>query len=215
VRYHRGHEREMVAAVRARAERARALRSLLVRDSLTGLLTHTRTKERLSAELERARRYGGALAFAMVDIDHFKQVNDQHGHQVGDRVIKSLSRLLTERLRRSDIVGRYGGEEFAVIMTEASAEQAREVMDQVRQAFQQIAFTARRGDSFHCAFSCGVAQFPGFDDVDSLTHAADDAMYEAKRGGRNRVVVRTSVRAPASSSGVQGPAAPAGPPAKG
>jgi CheY-like chemotaxis protein len=99
----------LVSVVTSRVERSRVLRSFMVRDSLTGLLNHTAIKEQLEIQLARTRRLNGKLSFAMLDIDHFKTVNDTYGHSVGDRVLKSLSRLLQQRLRETDIVGRAGG----------------------------------------------------------------------------------------------------------
>ena len=93
-----------------------SVRALMVRDSLTGLFNHTTINGYLDIEIARAQRYQSTLSFALLDIDHFKQVNDTYGHPTGDRVLKHLARLLQQRLRGSDMVGRYGGEEFAVIM---------------------------------------------------------------------------------------------------
>ncbi len=105
----------LVSAVTSRVQRARTLHGRMTRDSLTGLLNHTRFREQLDIELARAAREGQVLALAILDIDHFKSVNDTYGHPVGDRVVKSLARLLQQRLRRTDVIGRIGGEEFAVI----------------------------------------------------------------------------------------------------
>ena len=100
------HPEHLVAAVVTRAKRFRALRGLMVRDSLTGLLNHTTTNEQTKIELARARRIKNSLSFALLDIDHFERVNDQYGHPAGDRVIKSLSNLLKKRLRATDVIGR-------------------------------------------------------------------------------------------------------------
>ncbi|MDN5872656.1 MAG: diguanylate cyclase, partial [Nitrococcus sp.] len=107
------HASYLLRFVSIRAERGRKLRSLILTDNLTGLLNHSRIKEQLGKEIARAERRGTPLAFAMVDLDHFKAVNDTYGHQAGDRVIKTMARLFKQRLRRSDYIGRYGGEEFA------------------------------------------------------------------------------------------------------
>ncbi len=178
----------LVASVRARAERGRLLRSLMVRDSLTGLLNHNRIKEQLVAEVARAERYRSALSVAMIDIDHFKKVNDTHGHPVGDRVIKSLARLLQQRLRTTDVIGRYGGEEFIAILIGTQAAQAREIMDKVRESFGTVRHLSMTGE-FTSSFSCGIASFPDHRDSSLLLDAADHALYEAKKTGRNRVVV--------------------------
>lgn len=178
----------LVASVTTRAQRYRELRAFMQRDSLTGLLNHTKSKEFLDIELARAERENCPLTFAMVDIDHFKKVNDSYGHPVGDRVIKSIARLLQQRLRRSDIVGRYGGEEFAVILFNTSGETAARVMDDLREAFSQIRHQADLAE-FSTTFSCGLAEFhPGMS-ANELANAADKALYEAKHRGRNRIIL--------------------------
>lgn len=177
----------LVAAVQNRAQRARLLRSAMVRDSLTGLYNHTTSKELLKREHARAARHSRPLTFAMVDIDHFKSVNDTHGHVVGDHVIKSLARLLQQRLRKTDFVGRYGGEEFAIVLPDTDAHAAQLVLDEMRERFGQVRHHANETE-FTATFSCGFASFPGFIDTATLVSAADRALYEAKRSGRNRVV---------------------------
>ncbi|MEN9203551.1 MAG: diguanylate cyclase [Thermostichus sp. DG_1_6_bins_120] len=178
----------LIMAVYARAQRARTLRSLMATDSLTGLLNHTTSKEQLLQELLRAERTQSSLAFAMLDLDHFKGVNDTYGHAVGDRVIKSLSRLLQQRLRRTDTVGRYGGEEFVVILPNTDGDAAYKIMDNIRQRFAQVRQQAEDKKLF-ATFSCGIAVYPEFPDMDSLMVAADKALYRAKHQGRNQVVL--------------------------
>ena len=117
----------LVQAIRTRAVRARDLRQVMETDSLTGLLNHAHIKNRLAFEQSRAERSGAPLAFALVDLDHFKRVNDRQGHLAGDQVIRSLARLLSSRLRRTDIVGRYGGEEFAIVLPDTGPAEAMAV----------------------------------------------------------------------------------------
>lgn len=107
-----------------------------MRDGLTGLLNHTRFKEQINIEITRARRLQQPLSLAMIDIDHFKHVNDTYGHPAGDRVLRLLSRFLERRLRCTDVCGRFGGEEFGVLLTGADAEQAAKVMDTLREDFR-------------------------------------------------------------------------------
>lgn len=178
----------LIASVKTRVRRFRMLRSLMVRDSMTGLFNHTTTNELLETELTRARRNKTPLALASLDLDHFKGVNDTHGHAVGDRVIKSLARLLKQKLRGTDIIGRMGGEEFAVILSGADGGQARKTMDQIRTAFSKIKHQTEKG-AFAVTLSCGVAAFPKFAAAPLLTEAADKALYAAKNGGRNRVAL--------------------------
>ncbi len=178
----------LVSAVRSRAARHRLLRSFMVRDSLTGLYNHSSTKEMLQRELARARRNNTPLSFVMLDIDHFKQVNDTHGHAVGDEVIKLLARTLRQRLRATDIVGRYGGEEFAVILPDTGTNDARRVIDELRERFTHRSIPA--GDThITVSFSAGIAGFPDYDTDYRLGEQADQALYAAKAAGRNRIRV--------------------------
>ena len=178
----------LISSVRTRAARARVLQNLMVRDSLTGLLNHTKTKEQLGIEIERRRRLGHPVALAMIDIDHFKTVNDTYGHATGDRVLRSLSRLLSQRMRQTDIVGRYGGEEFAVIMVGADAHNARRAIDEVRQSWANLAHSSN-GREFYSTFSAGVSAAPPHEDAASLSESADAALYKAKGAGRNQVIL--------------------------
>lgn len=177
----------LISSVRIRASRFRKLRSFMARDSMTGLFNHTTTKQLLDNEVARVQRINGTMALAALDIDHFKKVNDNYGHAVGDRVIKALARLLRQRLRSADVIGRMGGEEFAAILPDSDLDQAKQVFNQVREAFSNIVF--HTGDqSFGATFSCGVAAFPHSGTATELSDAADKALYVAKRNGRNQVV---------------------------
>lgn len=178
----------LVLAVYTRARRFRSLRSLMLRDSLTGLLNHTTTREHVEAELARMKREEKLLALAMLDLDHFKRINDTYGHVTGDRVLKTFSSMLRQRLRGSDIIGRTGGEEFTVALPGATQEQAFAIMDDLRQAFAQVR-QEYDGVDFSVTFSCGIAMFPQHESIAALTEAADRALYKAKSKGRNRIVI--------------------------
>jgi diguanylate cyclase (GGDEF)-like protein len=180
--------RHLVALVHLRAERAKLMRSIMERDSLTGLLNHSRFKERLCHELERSRRIGGEVSLAIVDIDHFKLINDTHGHLIGDRVIRALANSLASGLRRIDIVGRYGGEEFGVIMLDTPTQPAAIAIDKQRRSFGDVEFDAS-GVRFRASFSAGLAGSHDHASTESIIAAADRALYAAKQGGRNRVIV--------------------------
>ncbi len=181
----------LVSSVTARAQRSRVLRSFMIRDSLTGLLNHTNLKQSLEIEIARAnRRPDSSLVFAMLDIDHFKSVNDTYGHLAGDRVIKSLARLLQQRLRKTDIIGRYGGEEFGIILLDTDGPAAEKVMNEIRQRFSQIRYYSKEVQ-FSATLSGGIAAFPHYSEATALNDAADKALYAAKHGGRNRVVLTT------------------------
>jgi len=182
-------EQHLVSSVAVRAERARLLNALMVQDSLTGLLKHTMIKEQLAQELSRAKREQSALSLAMIDIDKFKLVNDHYGHMMGDRVIKSLARLLKQRLRKSDRIGRYGGEEFAVVLPNCDPDSAAKLFNKIRADFSELRFL-HEGKEFSVTFSTGIADFPAYENADELNQAADEALYEAKHQGRNRIVVK-------------------------
>ena len=178
----------LVASVSAKLKRYRKLRTFMVRDGLTGLLNHTKTKEELDIEVLRAQRQNKTLVYAMLDVDLFKQVNDTYGHAAGDRVLKTLSRMLQQRLRKTDIIGRYGGEEFAIILKDTNVASAFATLDEIRKAFGLIAHHAEGGD-FFVSFSCGLAEYPTFTSATEMSQHADMAMYEAKKAGRNRIVI--------------------------
>lgn len=179
---------ELVSAVSLRAERLHLLRSLMTQDSMTGLYNHSTTTDLISKTLAQAHRDGSQHAMAMLDIDHFKMVNDTHGHLAGDQVIITLARLLKTRLRLSDIIGRYGGEEFVVLLKGTTAERAAELIDALRHDFEQVDFHAG-GRRFRCTFSAGISCFPNQPSTESLRLSADKALYLAKHQGRNQVVI--------------------------
>lgn len=176
----------LVVAIFARAQRARQLAEVMTRDSLTGLLQHAHIKERLSVELERTARSEQTVSVVMLDIDHFKKVNDKYGHLVGDQVITSLANLLRQQLRKTDMIGRYGGEEFLLVLPDCPVEKAFKVVDQLREAFARFPFVAN-GQHFHCTFSAGISDGSVGQLVDQVIDNADQALYQAKAGGRNKV----------------------------
>jgi len=176
----------LIMAVSIRAQRFRTLTELIRQDSLTGLLNRISFKLQIEIEVNRARRSNEPLSLAMLDVDHFKNVNDTYGHLQGDRVIKSLAQLLRKRLRKSDIIGRYGGEEFVVAMPNTTEAQAVQILNELRESFGNLRFESPHGE-FFCTFSCGVAAISPMDSSINLIKLADDALYQAKHEGRNRV----------------------------
>lgn len=178
---------ELITAVSARAARSRQLSDALDRDSLTGLLKHSRIKEQLDIELSRAQRTGEQLSVVMLDLDHFKHINDTYGHPAGDKVIKAIAHLLRQRLRKMDAVGRYGGEEFVAVLPRCSRAEALLLMEDVRRRFSEISFSAGE-KTFRVTLSAGLASFEaGSQHTDELLQEADAALYRAKSEGRNRV----------------------------
>ena len=180
----------LIDVVITRVERSRLLRSEMILDSLTGLLNHTRILEQLELEIARAKRNHTELSFAMIDIDFFKAINDSHGHPVGDRVIKGLARLLKQRLRKIDSIGRYGGEEFAIILPQSSSEATFTVLEKIRRGFSKLRHRTQDPQvEFTATFSAGLAEFNlEVNTLDKLVQAADRALYQAKAQGRNAII---------------------------
>jgi diguanylate cyclase (GGDEF)-like protein len=180
-----GHLKSIVIS---RVERYRTLRALMVQDSLTGLANHSRLHQLLETEVARAVRQHRPLALAMIDVDHFKQVNDSHGHPTGDRVLQQLARFLRQRLRQTDVVARYGGEEFAVVLSNTNAANGGAVIDKLRGKFAILEHDSDKGVPFRVTFSAGVTGLFGRSTARDMVLAADHALYQAKDRGRNCVV---------------------------
>ena len=169
----------------------RRLEELAHTDPLTKTLNRRALNERLAAEMERVRRYSTTLSLLLVDLDHFKQINDTYGHLAGDNVLIEVSGLLQRVVRAVDIVARYGGEEFIVVLPETGAQGAEAFAERVRELIEAHGFVASRGTPIRLTTSIGVSAFPGFgvESVEDLLANADQALYRAKSDGRNRVRV--------------------------
>lgn len=178
----------LLRAVTVRCYRARQLGKLASRDSLTGLLKHSVAKSEILQEHARCRRLDQQSVVAMLDLDHFKRVNDQYGHRTGDLVIKGLAGLLRHRLRKSDIIGRYGGEEFVVALPDCSIENARLVLQSVCDQISRIIFSSN-GQEFTVTLSVGVAALHKYPSSEDAIEAADQALYRRKQSGRNGVTL--------------------------
>ena len=156
-------------------------------DNLSGALARGFLTQIAQHDIAMAQRHGRPLAIAMLDLDHFKQVNDQFGHATGDAVIKALVASCTGVLRASDYVGRLGGEEFVCVMPDTGAEQALVCAERMRAAFAALRIPSAPAE-LRCTVSIGIAVFRGRGDWNALLREADTALYKAKAGGRNRVV---------------------------
>ncbi|MFT5083989.1 MAG: diguanylate cyclase (GGDEF)-like protein [Lentisphaeria bacterium] len=176
----------LVEAVHIRVLRARRVNELISHDSLTGLLKHSAIREQVALEYGRSPSSKNNFCYAIVDIDNFKQINDIYAHLQGDRVINSLARMLKARVRSGDVLGRYGGEEFGVILLDCEIDDARVLLNELGNDFAAQVFT-ENGRSYHVTFSAGVAHSSQFDCSDELINAADSALHEAKRQGKNCV----------------------------
>ena len=159
-------------------------------DHLTGLFNRRFLMEALDKEVQRARRKDGQVALLMLDIDHFKRVNDTHGHLQGDVVLQKVALHIQKELRSYDTAARYGGEEFVALLPDTSLKEAFNVADRIRLSVQGMRFAGSLANE-QVTVSLGVALFPSpcFDDIDGLLRAADEALYQAKERGRNRVII--------------------------
>ena len=154
-------------------------------DSLTGITNRREFTTILEREVDRAKRYATPMALAMYDLDYFKRINDTFGHDVGDNVLQTVTRLVKENLRAADIMARWGGEEFMVLMPQSDIQGARIVAEKLR-----LAISGHHFDKVNeLTVSFGVAMFESQDDLDSLLKRVDNALYLAKKQGRNRVEI--------------------------
>jgi diguanylate cyclase (GGDEF)-like protein len=171
-------------------EKNRELERLSISDGLTGLFNHRHIHGLLAEEYERVARTHDCMSVAMFDLDHFKAVNDTHGHQAGDRVLVELADILREVARDVDRLGRYGGEEFMALLPETCIDDAAVFVERVRREVARRPFDVGREEPLHMTLSAGVATYPHetIRDVESLVRLADQALYTAKETGRNRVV---------------------------
>ncbi len=170
--------------------RSQRLLQLATGDPLTGLFNRGYVDDRFAVELSRARRYRKQLTVAVIDVDHFKSLNDNHGHASGDVVLRKLSSILLESFRQSDTVGRYGGEEFVVILPEMDIEAGRQKLETLRQRLAHTRIEIpHRSQQVQITISVGLSSFPNDgEDAARLFSLADTRMFRAKRQGRNQVV---------------------------
>ncbi len=204
------HDQELVARVRVhlqlkelrdRLRRKNEALELLVRvDALTAVANRLHLGECLRREFSRERRRGAPFGLAIVDVDHFKRVNDRFGHQVGDEVLKEVARRLRRGVREHDVVARYGGEEFALLLLQASPEQATAVTERCRRSLSDSPVEVGR-EALRITLSAGVSFHPGSgaESEDELMRQADSALYRAKRQGRDRTEVWTAAGAESDS----------------
>ncbi|MCX8026287.1 MAG: diguanylate cyclase [Thermodesulfovibrionales bacterium] len=162
--------------------------TLAITDKLTQIYNRLKIEESLSNEIERARRYNSIFSIILIDIDHFKRVNDEHGHIVGDKVLVEFAKILSNRIRKTDICGRWGGEEFILICPHTNLEEAFNIAKDLQKTIIQYNFFSVG----KITASFGISTFSHDDTSDSLIKRADDALYQAKNGGRNRIVLQDS-----------------------
>jgi diguanylate cyclase (GGDEF)-like protein len=168
------------------------LRRLARFDELTGLCNRRYLFDRLTQEMMRTRRYGSPLSILLVDLDHFKRINDTYGHLMGDTVLATVASVIRDTIRATDIPGRYGGEEICIVLTETKIEGARLVAERLRRRIATEQFPAAAGRMFQVTCSIGLVEYQdNIKDLVAFVELADRALYQAKALGRNRVVVAT------------------------
>jgi len=180
---------ELGRLVRVFNEMADRLEEVATRDGLTGLYNKKELLRLLDVELNRARRHHTPLSLMMLDLDHFKQINDAYGHQAGDLALRRAAELLTRHVRGIDHVGRYGGEEFCIVLPETSVNAALEIAERIRRNLESEPVQLGEKTVIRLAVSIGIAVFPeDATESEKLVACADAALYQAKREGRNRVI---------------------------
>ncbi|WP_340679533.1 diguanylate cyclase [Paraglaciecola sp.] len=170
----------------SRIQRSQQVRYLASRDSLTGVLNHGQIMDAAAHALRLAARHIKPVVLVMIDLDYFKHVNDSYGHMGGDKVLVSLGQLLLQSVRETDFVGRYGGEEFMIVFSDADCEVIENKMESILAAFRHIDFNVNE-QVFNCNFSAGLASSENYDKLSELIAAADAALYQAKAAGRNQI----------------------------
>ncbi|MDU0356161.1 diguanylate cyclase [Paraglaciecola aquimarina] len=176
----------LVKQIVSRLKRGKTIKYLHSRDSLTGLLNHGQIMEAANNALQQGERRGSSTVIAMIDLDHFKLVNDRYGHAAGDKVIIGLAQLLLQHMRQTDYIGRYGGEEFLIVFPDASIDAIERKINRIRDILSTLQF--KHGDSNICVtLSGGIASSDNFDSMASISAAADKALYSAKEKGRNNI----------------------------
>ena len=180
----------LLQVVLTRTERGRRIRELVHRDGLTGVLNHATLMAELEHAVAFARRHGEPICFLMLDLDHFKRINDTHGHLIGDQVLMHVARTFRKVIRHSDLLGRYGGEEFGIILRRCPPANGRMIADKLRATLAANPMALRDGEEITMRVSIGVASFPNSGaTATELCDAADRALYQAKSAGRDRVAM--------------------------
>ena len=196
------YNRELVALKELYKERARELRAVMekleevsITDDLTQIFNHRYVISRLHYEFERAKRYGLSISLMMLDIDHFKVYNDNNGHLAGDDALRKVAKLIHGAIRETDIVGRYGGEEFAIILLHADMIQMADVAERVRRTIEQTPFSNEESQPMgKITVSIGGSCLSdGMMTVEDLIRSADEALYRAKRNGRNQIAMEERI----------------------
>ena len=181
---------ELIAMSISNAVLYEQTKKLAVTDGLTGISNRPNMEQSLLSEFERSKRYNSPLSIVLLDVDHFKDVNDSYGHQKGDEILVTFASILKKFCRANDIAARYGGEEFLMILPQSNAQGAFKIAERVREEIMKMSFVGN-DSKFSVTTSCGVAELNRdyMKNTDQLINVADNAMYEAKNSGRNKTII--------------------------
>jgi len=181
---------ELIAMSISNAVLYEQTKKLAVTDGLTGISNRPNMEQSLLSEFERSKRYNSPLSVVLLDVDHFKDVNDSYGHQKGDEILVTFASVLKKFCRANDTAARYGGEEFLMILPQSNAQGAFKIAERVREEIMKMSFVGN-DSKFSVTTSCGVAELNRdyMKNTDQLINVADNAMYEAKNSGRNKTII--------------------------
>jgi len=172
-------------------QRQEEIVKLSLTDPLTGVANRRRLDQQLEIETSRLQRHGGALSFAIADLDHFKAINDEFGHEVGDAVLKAFSRTMESHVRDLDLIARLGGEEFVIVMPQGDCKAAQAVAERIRISLSRTLIAPLRRS---VTVSFGIAEMQPGESAGALMRRADQALYQAKAAGRNCVAIAVAIR---------------------
>jgi diguanylate cyclase (GGDEF)-like protein len=177
----------LLSVIASRLQRSQSVRALIDRDGLTGILNRAAFMRRAETAIAESKRRPESSAFVMLDLDYFKSINDHHGHPAGDQVISAFASLLTRSIRPGDEAGRYGGEEFALLLRNITSADAHKLVARLLGEFAHIPFRGAKGVPFYVTFSAGVAMLDRQTTLRDWVRHADEALYVAKHNGRARI----------------------------
>ena len=195
---------ELSARIYSLLKRTKNFEQMAFRDPLTGIYNRRFFDHQIHVELQRVTRYPAPISLVFIDIDRFKSINDTHGHHVGDLVLQGLAHVLQKHLRSTDLIARFGGEEFVVVLPGSTAQDAQKSIEFILQHIRSEPVAQNEGQAFHITFSAGVSAWSEGMTVEEWIQRSDDAMYAAKQGGRNRVMIYVDEMGDASCSPVEG-----------
>ncbi|WP_159882801.1 GGDEF domain-containing response regulator [Paenibacillus puerhi] len=191
---------ELAARIYSLLKRTKTFEQMAFRDPLTGVYNRRFFDHQIQVELQRIGRYPGPISLAFIDIDRFKSINDTYGHHVGDLVLQGLAHLLQDNLRSTDVLARFGGEEFVIVFPNTSGPDAKKTIEHILKLAQVEPVAQNEGQAYRITFSAGISEWVSGMDVQSWIEISDSAMYAAKEGGRNRVVLRMDGEAAANAT---------------